>query len=307
MKIALFAADYEILRYAREFASLQDDEWVGSFLTSGRPETFSAAETAVLPAFYSSADRLAETADLVVMGGDPSCRFDYVARFLRKGKAVWSDWPVSPVYAETCKLAALAEEAKVCNQVAHGGRRHPLWVASRPYWRNARMIRTDICRPVGDLGINRIEEILVPYIDRVLSVTDEPLKRVRSRKVKVGGRGNFSVWIEIEFSSGLMAEFWIDNVSASVSEKMRCIGADAVVDLDFFTFELRVEEADRAEERLTSLERETERFAKSFLAEDLQGFTDACRNGRQERPDFSHSGKLQDVLGQINRSLQYYE
>ncbi len=307
MKIALFAADYEILRYARGFAPLQEDEWVGSFLTSGKSDAFSEAERAVLPAFYSSADRLADMADLLVVGGVPSCRFYYVSRFLRKGKAVWSDWPVSTLYAETCKLASLAEEAKVCNQVAHDGRRHPLWEAARPYWKNARLIRTDICRPFDCTGDFCFEDMLHPYIDRVLSVTDEPLKRVRSRKVKTGGRGNFSVWLEIEFNSGLLAEFWIDNVSASVSEKMRCIGPEAVVDLDFLTFELRAEEADKAEEKRLSLAQETARFAEGFLSEDLREFAAACRDGHQQGPDFSHSGKLQDVLAQINRSLRYYE
>lgn len=306
MKIALFAAEHEILRYARSLTSLHEDEWVGSFLTSGHADAFSEQEAAELPVFYPAADRLAETADLVVVGGEPARRFGYVSRFLRKGKAVWSDWPVSPVYAETCKLAALAEEAKVCNQVAHSGRRHPLWTAAKPYWENARMIRIDLSRPFGDSAAG-LEEMLFPYMDRVLSVTEEPLKRVRSHKLKVGGQGNFSVWIEMEFSAGLLAEFWIDNVSAAVSEKMRCLSAEAVVDLDFLTFELRVGKPGEHGERRKSLVGETERFADNFLAEDLRVFAADCRNGRRERPDFSRSGKLQEALGQINRSLQYYE
>lgn len=306
MKIALIAASNELRRYAQSLSSLKGSEWVGYCLTSGSGILQEEGDWGMdkLPRSYTTPQQMACEADLVVVGGTPDERFDYVASLLRQGKSVWSDWPLSTAGAKVRKLAALAEEARVCTQVAHAGRKHPVWLAALPYLRKVRMLRTELSIP-GSSGLEySLDYDLFPYIDRVLSLESTEVKTVKARKVGTEDGIGFSAQIEIEFFSGLMAEFWISNVLPQETGKMRCIGVEEVADLDFVGFELEWQDLRQMSCRKKILvDRCRQSEEDTFLTHDLQCFTQACRYGRQGSLNFTESGQVQEVLFRIKRML----
>ena len=305
MKIALFAADYELRRYAQSLACIPGSEWVGYCLTSesGALNNDDIGTTEVLPRVYDSPQQLAHEADLVVVGGKPEQRFDYISSLLRQGKSVWSDWPLSTAGAEVRKLAALAEEARVCTQVAHAGRKHPVWLAALPYLQQLRMLRVDISVPDSPGLEYALERDLFPYIDRVLSLEGSEVKTVRARKVGKEDDGGFSAQMEIEFFSGMLAEFWLSNVLPAPKGKMRCINSQTIVDLDFIGCEIEWQYARRFSDRKKIAVERRERMDEVFLTHDLQGFTQAFECGRQGSLNFAESGQVQEVLFEIKRIL----
>lgn len=306
MKVALLAAENELARYAYSLSRIQGLEWVGYCLTSGEG-TLPREETAggeKLPRLYASPYQLASEADMVVVGGCPEERFDYISALLRQGKPVWSDWPLSTAGAKARKLAALAEEAHVCTHVAHYGRRHPVWSAALPYLKQTRMIRTEISCPGVSCLEQALERELFPYIDRVLSLDRTGLSQLRARKVQTSDAEKFSAQMELEFFSGMLAECWLSNISTCDTGKMRCINAESVVDLDFVNFGVECQETGTLGKReKIRLKREHEPMEKNFLTEDLRLFTNACLNGQQESLDFAESGRVQEILFRIRRIL----
>ena len=304
MRIALFAADYELRRYAQSLSHLKGSEWVGYCLTSGSGALQDGKEPADgLPRNYSSPQQLACDADLVVVGGRPEQRFDYISSLLRQGKSVWSDWPLSTAGAKVRKLAALAEEARVCTQVAHAGRKHPVWLAALPYLRQVRMVRTELSVPGSSELEYALDHDLFPYIDRVLSLEKTEVKTVRARKVGTEGGEGFSAQMEIEFFSGMLAEFWMNNVLPVEKGQMRCIHSDSIVDLDFVGFGVEWQDARRFSNRRKIKVERQDGLDENFLTHDLQFFTQAFRCGRQGSLNFSESGQVQEVLFQIKRIL----
>lgn len=309
MKVALLAAENELARYAHSLSCLEDLEWVGYCLTPGTEDAASfevdyPLQKERLPRAYSSPQQLASNADLVLVGGQPEQRFDYISSLLRQGKPVWSDWPLSTADSKVHKLAALAEEAHVCTHVAHQGRNHSLWLDALPYLKKIRIIRTEIsCPQTSDLD-TALTNDLFPYLDRVLSIEHVEVKRVQARKVQTTYVDKFSVQVEIEFFSGMLAEFWLSNVMPQKAGTMRCINADSVVDLDFVGFEISRQDAKYPEKRaVIKVEPNRTMDREAFLTRDLQQFTMACRQGGQSGLDFAESGRVQDVLFQIRRIL----
>ncbi|MCM1170454.1 MAG: Gfo/Idh/MocA family oxidoreductase [Bacteroides sp.] len=306
MKIALLAADYELRSYAQSLSRLNGMDWVGYCLTSdsGALQCEEDWATEHLPRVYQTPQQLASDADLVVVGGKPEQRFDYISSLLRQGKSVWSDWPLSTTGAKVRKLAALAEEARVCTQVAHAGRKHPVWLSALPYLHDVRMIRSELSVPSSPGLEHSLDYDLFPYIDRVLALEQAEVKSVRARKVGAQGGEGFSAQMEIEFFSGLLAEFWLSNVMPVEKGKMRCINAEAIVDLDFVGFELAWQDARKiSNSRKITVNRSPGSGEETFLTHDLQFFTHACRSGKQGSLNFSESGQVQEVLFQIKRIL----
>lgn len=306
MRIALLAADYELGRYAHSLSVLEDMEWVGYCLVGGKetsagPESLPAGK---LPRSYSSPQQMAGDADLVVVGGRPEQRFDFISNLLRRGKCVWSDWPLSTASAKIRKLAALAEEARVCNQVAHPGRKHPLWLAALPFLDRTGVVRTELSDPDCPGMEQAMDEVLFPFLDRVLSIDGTQVRKVKARKLKTAVPEKFSAQVEIEFCSGLLAEFWMGNVLSEKIGKMRCMTAESVVDLDFVTSELSLQDTCKGGgKRKIKVEPCRESASDAFLTRDLQCFTRACRNGEEGNLNFAESGRVQEILFQIRHIL----
>lgn len=305
MKIALLAADYELGRYAHSLSHLQDMEWVGYCLTSGdQTHDTHFSPTAKLPRMYSSPQQLAVEADLVVVAGHPEDRFDHISGLLRRGKCVWSEWPLSTAEAKVRKLAALAEEARVCNQVAHPGRKHPLWMDALPHLKQTGAVRCELSLPECPDLAHAIDHELFPYLDRVLSLDDSPVKKLNAHKLKTAAVGKFSAQVEMELRSGLLAEFWMSNVMPDQVEQMRCMKDETVVDLDFVALEWSLQNGGKGGQRKkVRMDSCDENIFDTFLLGDLQSFTQACRNRKQGSLNFAESGQVQELLFQIRHIL----
>ena len=173
MRLALIALPSEIRPYIRCIFSLEDVRWIGF---GGYPYSFPyicpSGEEGNLDrkaVYFDSVDALMDAADLVLVAGHRKDRFGYISKALRKGKAVWTIGPVCETWEETAKLASLAQEARVCNQVFHADRETSLLRVALPYMNGVGLMRFDVaCTPGSMLNADWESSLLFPAFDTAL-------------------------------------------------------------------------------------------------------------------------------------------
>ena len=218
MRLALIALPSEIRPYIRCIFSLEDVRWIGF---GGYPYSFPyicpSGEEGNLDrkaVYFDSVDALMDAADLVLVAGHRKDRFGYISKALRKGKAVWSIGPVCETWEETAKLASLAQEARVCNQVFHADRETSLLRVALPYMNGVGLMRFDVaCTPGSMLNADWESSLLFPAFDTALALGNASVRKMKVRSASSMGVFPADAVVDIEFMSGMEAFLWMDRLA----------------------------------------------------------------------------------------------
>ena len=238
MRLALIALPSEIRPYIRCIFSLEDVRWIGF---GGYPYSFPyicpSGEEGNLDrkaVYFDSVDALMDAADLVLVAGHRKDRFGYISKALRKGKAVWSIGPVCETWEETAKLASLAQEARVCNQVFHADRETSLLRVALPYMNGVGLMRFDVaCTPGSMLNADWESSLLFPAFDTALALGNASVRKMKVRSASSMGVFPADAVVDIEFMSGMEAFLWMDRLAGMRRFSAIAVAAEQVVRMDF--------------------------------------------------------------------------
>lgn len=302
MRIALIATDREFPIFSRCISRMEGVEWVGSHIHATSP-LYSEWKGQLGPPLFASADQLIESAEAVLVSGLLERRFEHVSHALRKGKAVWSSWPLSVSFQDGNKLAALADEARVVNQVAHLARRNPVFKAAFPDLLGSRMVRVRLSKRfrAGDESFAWKSEFQ-PCFDRVVALFGYSVRKIQVRSVPFSRMAHAQMRISLEFHSGTDAEFWWDGLSDRNQVRMQFVGADSVSDLDLVSPSWTFRTWD-GEHSALRVERRAIGPVRP-LSEDLDAFLRAVCLGRGGNLTFAESCKVQELYRQIVKQVE---
>lgn len=301
MRVALIATDKEFPVFSRCLSNLVGSEWIGSHIHV-TDSVYSDWKDDGLPVF-TSADQLIESADAVLVSGLLERRFEHVSHALRKGKPVWSAWPLSATVQDGNKLAALADEARVVNQVAHLPRRNPVFKTALPDLLGSRMIRVRLSRKIRpEGGVCPWESDFHPCFDRVAALFGYSVRKIRVRSVPFSNLSHAQIRVSLEFHSGTDAEFWWDGLSDRNRIRMQFVGTDFLADLDLLSPSLTLRKWD-GEHAALSLEREKITSSRP-LVDDVGDFLRAVDLGQRGIITFAESCKVQELYRQIVKQVE---
>lgn len=308
MKVALVASERELPVFSRCLPRFEGVEWIGSHVHAiGGPSSARGIrmESQERPPLFASADLLFASADVVLVSGSVERRFDHVSRALRKGKPVWSAWPLGKDAAECAKLAALADEACVPNQVCHLSRRNPVFQAALPYAGKGRLIRALIGgRRMPAAGIGTfMEREFFPCLDRVAAVWGTSVRKIRVKTVSFAALPQAELQLSVLFHSGAEACFWIDRLATRPWNRMQIAGPGFLADLDFKSpsVVIRQEESGGTEEVAESRPSMEMVFP---MEADLKDFLQSVSQSRRGNLTFAESAKVQELFLQIVKQVR---
>lgn len=334
MRLALIALPSEIRPYIRCIFSLEDVRWIGF---GGYPYSFPyicpSGEEGNLDrkaVYFDSVDALMDAADLVLVAGHRKDRFGYISKALRKGKAVWSIGPVCETWEETAKLASLAQEARVCNQVFHADRETSLLRVALPYMNGVGLMRFDVaCTPGSMLNADWESSLLFPAFDTALALGNASVRKMKVRSASSMGVFPADAVVDIEFMSGMEAFLWMDRLAGMRRFSAIAVAAEQVVRMDFLKgcLEIQKEPGNRGiecrghgpaggqgqEKAALSSHRKTVRAGMIRvgreisparpLSDNIHSFVQAVRSGIRSRFGFLQSSEVQERFTQFKRSL----
>lgn len=300
MKIALIATPSEIRLYARCLSSLDDVQWIGF---GGYPcnrfcrsllEGNGGLEVEI--PYFESAEALIDAADAVLVAGRRKDRFGFISRVLRKGRSVWTLGPVCETWEETAKLASLAQEARVCNQVVHLDRETALMHSSMPYAEGLRLLRFEsFCPADSSLNADWENLLLFPAFDMVLALGGDSVRKMKGHAVSCGEYRPASIVVDFEFMSGLEAFLWMDRIAGSRSVRATAVSPTHVLRMDFLR--------ERLEIRQSSSGFYPEISPVRPLADNVKLFVEAVRTGCRSRFGLMQSSAVQERFIQLKKSF----
>lgn len=305
LKIALVVDYNSFSKYSRILSALPDTDWVGCYFEGGVPEDAGLESCPVR--IYRSADMLYEKAEAVIVACPMESRFEHSSHAIRKACSVWSPFPIGSSMGESAKLVSLAHEARVCNQVGHLYRMDPLLEACQGFLDGLRLVRTEIIYREDTLShldvYSKVEFLLFPYLDRVLSLISTGVKKIHCHWLPYPQNGEGLV--VVEFDSGQYAEFWIERGLESQSA-MHLLGTDFCVDVDFS--EMRLDVYNRKDGRKVDVSSWMENTVgrQGPLQQDLSDFVRKSETRDQARMSFSDSMEVQDIIAKVKRTIQRY-
>lgn len=305
VKLALIALPAELRMYARCIASIEGVRWIGyggyacaypHIDLSGRE----GAEECVR--CYVSADAMMDVADVVLVAGLEEDRFRFVSSALRKGKHVWAIGPVCSTWEETAKLAALAQEAMVCNQAAHLARESAVLKAAMGQWDGVRLIRFETaCLISSPLNAEWERFLLFPAFDRLMALGDAPLRKMKARSVSCMGIPQAGIVADLEFMSGMEAFLSLDRVAEKPASCLVAMSPEKSIRLDFLAgkAEWRGVLASAGGSRVVcnSLEIRPVRL----LQQNIASFVRTVREGRHPSFGFLQSSEVQERFSQLKK------
>ncbi len=168
--------------------------------------------------------------------------FNVASDFIKAGKHVIVEKPMTLKLDEAEQLVALARKAGIIMQVGHVERFNPAVVAVRGYITTPRFIECDRISPFSfrsiDIGV--VLDMMIHDVDIVLAFVDSPVYEIDAIGVSVVGRHEDMANARILFKNGCIANLRASRISRKTMRKIRIFQSDTYVSLNYGTHKAQV-------------------------------------------------------------------
>jgi len=168
--------------------------------------------------------------------------FAVASDFIKAGKHVIVEKPMTLTLKEAEDLVALSRERGIIMQVGHVERFNPAVLAVREYIDSPRFIECDRISAFSfrsmDVGV--VLDLMIHDIDIVLAFVDSPVTEIDAMAVSVVGRNEDMANARIQFEDGCIANLRASRVSRKTMRKIRIFQKDTYVSLNYGTHKAQI-------------------------------------------------------------------
>lgn len=204
-------------------------------------EASSAASKYGCEAFLDYRDMI-DKVDAVSVVVPTDLHFQVSSDFIRAGKHVIVEKPMTLNLKESEDLVALSRENGIVMQVGHVERFNPAVVAVQEYIETPRFIECDRISAFSfrsmDVGV--VLDMMIHDIDIVLAFVDAPVKEIDAIAVSVVGQHEDMANARIAFENGCIANLRASRISRKTMRKIRIFQEDTYVSLNYGTHKAQV-------------------------------------------------------------------
>ena len=183
-----------------------------------------------------------EMVDAVSVVVPTDLHFQVASDFIRAGRHVIVEKPMTLKLKEAEALVALSREKSIIMQVGHVERFNPAVVAVREHIDRPRFIECDRISAFSfrsmDVGV--VLDMMIHDIDIVLAFVDSPVREIDAMGVSVVGQHEDMANARILFENGCIANLRASRVSRKTMRKIRIFQEDTYVSLNYGTHKAQV-------------------------------------------------------------------
>ena len=168
--------------------------------------------------------------------------FKVASDFIKAGKHVIVEKPMTHKLQEAEELVSLSRKHKIVMQVGHVERFNPAVVAVQEHIKSPRFIECDRISPFSfrsmDVGV--VLDMMIHDIDIVLAFVDSPAVEIDAMGVSIVGNNEDMANARIRFENGCIANLRASRVSRTTMRKIRIFQTDTYVSLNYGTHKAQV-------------------------------------------------------------------
>jgi predicted dehydrogenase len=168
--------------------------------------------------------------------------FAVASDFIKAGKHVIVEKPMTHKLQEAEELVSLSRKHKIVMQVGHVERFNPAVVAVQEHIKSPRFIECDRISPFSfrsmDVGV--VLDMMIHDIDIVLAFVDSPVVEIDAMGVSIVGHNEDMANARIRFENGCIANLRASRVSRTTMRKIRIFQTDTYVSLNYGTHKAQV-------------------------------------------------------------------
>ena len=228
-------------------------------------DPFDTARTAIEKQFgvptYADYQEVIEKVDAAVIAAPTDLHAEIATDMLKAGKHLLCEKPLASTATDAQRIALLARAKNLTLQVGHVERFNPAFTAlgdlsvDVKYVESVRASRF----PGRCLDVGVVMDLMIHDLDLVLSLTEAPVRSVRSSGLSIISDYEDLAETRIEFECGLVANLKASRVSPLPERRMQIFGANGYADIDFGTPSLTtVCPSDQVKNRSFDLDTEVE-------------------------------------------------
>jgi predicted dehydrogenase len=295
--------------HAEKYAGIENADLVA--VVDYDKKTANKVAKAVKTKAYTNHKDIIDKVDAVSIAVPTSLHYDIAKDFIKAGKDVLIEKPVTVTVEEADELIDLAEENGVIFQVGHLERFNPAVTAALDKIKNPKFIESHRLSFFKGRGtdVSVVLDLMIHDIDIILSVVKSKIKRISSIGVPVLSSNIDIANARLEFENGCAANITASRVSKEQVRKIRFFQHNTYIHLDFQNQIVNVlRKTDKISNGLPVLEEDSVKVEKKdALYEELSTFVN-CVIERKEPPVTGRDGRealsvATKVINHIKKTL----
>jgi predicted dehydrogenase len=173
--------------------------------------------------------------DAVSIAVPTQAHFAVARDFLRHGKSVLLEKPMTTTLAEADELIRLADETGAVLQIGHLERFNPVVTALEGILTDVRFIESIRIAPFKPrcTDVNVVLDLMIHDIDIIQHLVKSPIEHIDSIGAPVFTGEEDIANARIKFANGCVANVTASRISLKSERRMRLFQADAYISLDF--------------------------------------------------------------------------
>ncbi len=219
-------------RHLHHLRQLPQARVVGIFDTDPEVQKRYASEKGLR--VFSSAEKLIDEVEAVVIASPTSTHYMYAREALRRSRHVFVEKPMAETLDQARELTALADEAGVKTQVGYVERFNPAFVAAQPVITRPLYINAQRLAPFTHRGadVSVVLDLMTHDIDLLLSMTKGSLSGVHATGVAVVTDQPDMVSAYLEFDTGLVAHLTVSRIALRRKRRLHIYQPEGFLHID---------------------------------------------------------------------------
>jgi len=219
--------------HARLYSQLENVEFMGVYDID--PDIARRISTQHARKPFSSISDLANACEAVSIATPTTSHYDLGEFFLKQGKHVLMEKPITDSTEEAKKLVDLAHEHNVILQVGHIERFNPALNALEEMLTRPKFIESHRLSPYPgrstDIGV--VLDMMIHDLEIILHIVNSPIESMDSVGVAVLSKGEDIANTRLRFENGCVANITCSRISPEKLRKIRIFQDDTYISLDY--------------------------------------------------------------------------
>lgn len=307
--IAVIGVGYLGQYHAEKYAKIKDAKLIG-VVDSDFERAKEIAKRTKTKAYNDYRD-IMDKVDAVSIAVPTSYHYEIAKDFIKAGKDILLEKPITTTVEEADEIVALAEENGVIFQVGHLERFNPAVTATADIIKNPRFIESHRLSFFKERGVDVdvILDLMIHDIDIILSVVKSKIVNISSIGIPVISSNIDIANARLEFENGCAANITASRVSREQLRKTRFFQHNTYISLDYHKQKVDVfKKTNKTMNGYPLIEEEHINVEKKdALYDQLSTFVD-CIINRKEPPVTGKDGRdalkvAINVMNHINKTL----
>jgi predicted dehydrogenase len=230
-------------------------------------------------ASYSDYEELFDKVDAASIVVPTSLHYNVAREFLKHGKHVLIEKPVTKTLSEADELIEIAKEKNLILQVGHIERFNSAVLAAEPHLKTPKFVECQRLGPfhkrVQDVGV--VLDLMIHDIDIVLGLIKKDVVSIEAVGLSTISDHEDVANVRLTFEDGIIADITASRVTKDIVRKMRIFQEDSYLSLDYVTQDVMLF-------RKTGDSILTEKIRirkKNPLKKELKSFIECVRTGKR--------------------------